>query len=382
MQCGIYLENMEKSNLEHKPLLLIIDDEQAICDSCATVFIKDGYRTSRAMDGKTGLEKVQQLKPDIVFIDLKMPGMSGMKVLKEIRKIDPNIVPIIITGYATIESAVESMKLGSFDYLPKPFTPDELRAITKRGLKRRKLLLETELLRKEKEMMQEKFISMVSHQLRTPLVAVQEYLEVILGGMAGKVAGEQKHMLERIQIRISELLSLINDWLSFSRIDESEISQKFKAVAITTLLEELLNFMQPVAQRKRIALVGAYCDTPLLVNGDKESLRELFINLISNGINYNRQGGKVKLTLKEENSNIVIKISDTGIGIPSQDIPFIFDEFYRIKSKEVQSIPGTGLGLSIAKRIVEAHKGTINVESKLGEGTTFIVSLSKGGKNG
>jgi len=369
---------MEKSNLEQPPLFLIIDDEQAICDSCAAVFAKDGYKTETAMDGKTGLEKVQQLKPDIVFIDLKMPGIGGMEVLKEIRQIDPNIVSIVITGYGTIESAVESMKLGSYDYLPKPFTPDELRSITKRGLERRRLLIEAESLRKEKETMQEKFISMVSHQLRTPLVAVQEYLEVILGGMAGKVAVEQKHMLERIQIRISELLSLINDWLSFSRTDRSKISQKFKPLDIVSLLKEIVNFMQPVAQENGIALKVVPTNSILVVNGDKESLRELFTNLISNGINYNRQEGKVKIALKEENSNIVVKVSDTGIGIPDKDIPFIFDEFYRVKSKEVRGIPGTGLGLSIARRIVEAHRGTINVESKLGESTTFIVSLPKG----
>jgi len=370
------------SDLEQEPLFLIIDDEQAICDSCFAVFTKDGYKIEIAMDGKTGLEKVRELKPDIVLIDLKMPGIGGMEVLKEIRKIDPNMVPIIITGYATIESAVEAMKLGSFDYLPKPFTLNELRVITKRALERRKLLLEAESLRREKETMQEKFISMVSHQLRTPLVAVQEYLEVILGGMAGEVADEQKHMLERIKIRVSELLSLINDWLSFSRLDESKISQKFKPLEITSLLKEIVDFMQPIAEENGIVIEIAPTNNTFIVNGDKELLRELFTNLISNGINYNREKGKVKIALNEENSNIVVKVSDTGIGMSDTEIPFIFDEFYRVKSKEVQAITGTGLGLSIARRIVEAHQGSINVESKLGEGTTFIVSLPKGGENG
>jgi len=360
--------------------ILVIDDEDIICDSCRQVLMREGYKVGIAKDGSTGLQKVREMKPDLALVDLKMPGISGMEVLEKIRAIDANIITVVITGYATVESAVEAMKRGAYDFIPKPFTPDELRIITKRGLERRKLAIESATLREEKEKMKKNFITMVSHELKTPLVAIQQYFEVILGGTAGKVTTEQREMIVRASARINGLLILINDWLNMARIEASKLVEKFEPLNIATILHETMESMQLLAKDKNISLQIDLPDNLPMIQGDKETLREVFTNLIGNGIRYNRDNGAVNIRVEEEDAYLVVKVSDTGIGIPKEHLPFIFDEFYRVKSKETQGITGTGLGLSIVKRIVEAHSGYIKVESEPGKGSSFSVLLPKIGE--
>ena len=359
--------------MNKKANILIIDDEQYICDSCRQVYTKDGYQVDTANDGIKGLQKIKEFKPDMVVVDLKMPGMGGMEVLERINTIDPTIVSIVITGYATIESAVEAMKRHAFDFLPKPFTPNELRIVTQRALERRKLILETNRLREEKDRMKENFISMVSHQLRTPLVAVQQYFEVILAGMAGTVSEEQKRMLERSKIRIDELIELIKEWLDFARIDANKLVSELKPTNLIPVLFKSQDSMQVIAKQKDITLKMEVPENLPLIMGNAGFLEQVFLNLLENGIKYNKQSGSVTIKAVTENEFVRVDFSDTGIGISEQELSFIFEQFYQVK--RTNKTDGTGLGLAIVKRIIEAHSGTINVTSEPGKGTVFSILL-------
>jgi DNA-binding NtrC family response regulator len=177
--------------------VLVIDYEESMRDSCHQALTKEGYRVETAVDGESGLRKVRELSPDIVLVDLKMPRTSGLEVLKEMTAIDPTIVALVITGHATVESAVEAMKAGAYD----------LRIVTKRGLERRRLSVEMEALRKENERMRENFVTGVTHEMRAPLVAVEQYLEVMLEEMAGDVTPKQKEILEHSRKRVEWLLT-------------------------------------------------------------------------------------------------------------------------------------------------------------------------------
>jgi signal transduction histidine kinase len=360
---------------EKNPIVLVIDDEEAMRDSCSMILTKDGFRAETAENGQIGLEKMKELKPDVALIDLKMPGLSGFDVLEKIKDIDPQIIPIVITGYATVESAVEAMKKGAYDFLPKPFTPEELRIIIKRALERRRLAIEAETLRREKKLLEETFITMVSHQLRSPLVAIQQYFEVILAGMVGHVDETQKEMILRAQERLESLLRLINDWLDLARINRGQIVDKFRLLALDKLLEKQVEFFKPLAQEYEVSLELRPIRKSSYVLGDEQTLDQVFSNLISNAIKYNKPKGSVILSVREDKNFIVIDVKDTGIGIDKEHLPFIFDQFYRVSRREGQKTTGTGLGLSIAKKIVEAHNGSIQVESEVGEGSTFSVWL-------
>jgi two-component system sensor histidine kinase/response regulator len=366
---------------DKKYKVLVIDDEEAMRDSCSLILEKEGFETDTAENGMIGLEKVEKDRPDFVIIDLKMPQISGQEVLEKVRTIDPDIIPIVITGYATVESAVEAMKKGAYDFLPKPFTPQELRIIINRGLERKKLIQETKRLQREKKLMEENFITMVSHQLRSPLVAIVQYFEIILAGMAGEVEEKQKEMILKAKERSEGLLELINDWLSIARMNHGQIVDKLKPTSLGVLLSKIVEFLQPVTEENNISLKLVAPVGSDVVLGDEESLEQVFSNLINNAIKYNKPNGKVLLSVEEKDNFIKVHIQDTGVGIAPEHLPNIFDQFYQIDRSKRKGDKGSGLGLTIAKKIAEAHGGSIEVSSELGKGSVFTVYLPKARDN-
>ncbi len=195
--------------------------------------------------------------------------------------------------------------------------------------------------------------------------------------MVGDVSERQKGMIQKAQNRLESLMNLINDWLDVARLDSGQIIEKLKPLSLKKVIERLLEEMQPLAQEQDIHLELSPSSVNENVIGDEESLNQVFSNLISNAIRYNRPKGKVKISIKENKNFIITEVQDTGIGISKDHLPFIFDQFYRVKRTEDQKIKGTGLGLSIAKKIVEAHGGSIHVSSEDDQGSTFTVFLSK-----
>jgi len=336
------------------------------------------YVTETAENGLSGLRKIKEVKPDLVLIDLKMPGIGGMELLEKISQMDPDIISIVITGYATIESAVEAMKHNAYDFLPKPFTPNQLRIVIERGLERRRLVAESARLHREKEMMRENFVTLVSHQLRSPLASVKQYFGVIREGFTGEVTDKQKEIIWKAEGYIDNLVRLIDDWLNMSRVEAGRIRDKFEPISLTAVLSEALEVMKPQAEAKKVTIELNSADNLPMLEGDSKCLKEAFLNLLSNGINYNHEGGTVTVAVKKYGDDLAVEVSDTGIGISQENLPFIFDEFFRVESKETQHVTGTGLGLSIAKRIIEAHNGCVKVVSEPGRGTTFSIFLPKG----
>ncbi len=360
--------------MEETPKILIIDDEEVILDSCIQILEGGNYHIATAQDGTTGLKLVEEFQPDLVYVDLKMPGISGFEVLQKTRDFDPTIVVIVITGYATINSAVEAMKNGAYDFLPKPFTPDEFRVITKRGLDNRKLVLETIALRREKEMLREHFAAIISHELKAPLGAVQQNLFVLENELSNKLEGEQKERLERMKSKINDLMKLIHTWLRVMSVDISNIRENFQATSVPTIITKAIESVQPHAVRKDIEIQSVIQEPLPSVNGDEVTLVEALVNILNNAVKFSRMGSRITIQAKEKDKNIWISVTDTGIGISSDDLPHIFNDFYSGKrSNGIER--GSGIGLAITRRIIEAHNGSISVESELGKGSTFTISL-------
>lgn len=361
------------------PLVLVIDDEESMREACAQILLKSHYRVETAADGMAGIKKISNLRPDVVIVDLKMPGMSGLEVLDRLSAFDPAIVGIVITGYATIDSAIEAMKRGAYDFLPKPFSPEELRIIIIRGLERRRLFLEAEDLRREKRLLEDHFITLVTHQLRSPLVAIQQMFEVMLAGAGGDSESRFQDMIHKAGERLDGLLHLINDWLDLTRIEQGGLAGKLHPVNVAAIVDRQVAFMAPAARQSQVTLEWTPPARPVSeVLGDESSLEQVLVNLIGNAIAYNKPQGRVKVNLREDAEDLVIEIQDTGVGIAKEHLPLIFDQFYRIARAGASRSRGSGLGLSIAKKIVEVHRGRIDVASTPGVGTTFTVRLPKG----
>jgi signal transduction histidine kinase len=317
---------------------------------------------------------IEEYHPDLVFVDLKMPGISGFEVLEKIQEIDPTIVTIVITGFATIGSAVEAMQRGAFDFLPKPFTPDELRLITRRGLEKRKLVTETQALRREKELLREHFAAIVSHELKSPLAAVQQYLYALSGELSSQLTEDQLRRFERIQTRIDDLMKLIHTWLRAITVDIESIKENFKPISISSVISKAVESMEPQAIRKDIPIHTTIQDDIYLVEGDEGTLVEALVNLVGNAVKYSPTGNQVEITATNKDDQILIRIEDNGIGISKEDLPFIFEDFYT-GTTERNTERGSGVGLALTKRILEAHNGSVSVESELGKGSIFTLCL-------
>jgi len=361
----------------NSPKILVIDDEEIARISCERVLKREGIQVTLAAGGREGLDVLMRDPHDLVLVDLKMPEMDGMEVTRRIRALDPNIVAIIITGYATIESAVAVMKEGAYDYLPKPFTPDELLIVVRRGLEKRRLDRESRALREEKEAMERNFITMVTHQLRSPLAAIYQYLEVLLSDLGGELGDMQREMIERARERLEGLLDLINDWLDMSRIRAGEIVDRLRAVALGTCVDAALAGLELSARERGVSVSTAIPPELPEVMVDPESFREALSNVISNAVKYNREGGQIWIRAMERDGWVVVEVEDTGYGIREAEIPFIFEQFYRSKAGEIRRQQGTGLGLSIIRKILQAHGGKVEVRSELGKGTTFSLFVNK-----
>jgi two-component system, sensor histidine kinase and response regulator len=363
--------------MQPKHKVLVIDDEEVVLDSCTQVLDGQDCRVTTANNGAEGLKRLEEVQPDLVFVDLKMPGLSGLEVLERIRSKQPLMVVIVITGYATVSSAVEAMKKGAFDFLPKPFTPEELRLIAKRGLEHSRLVQQTVALRQEKEMLRENFAAIVSHELKSPLGALQQNLYALVGDLEDKLSEEQQQRFTRLQTRLDDLLKLIHSWLRVFTVDIKGLKDTFKPIRVPEIVAKAVETVQPHATRKALEIETAVADGLPLINGDEGTLTEVLVNLMGNAVKYSFPNQKIRVRAEAQNSEVVVSVTDTGAGIAKEDLPHLFQDFSRGQSQP-EGVSGCGLGLAISHRIVEVHGGTITVESKFGKGSTFVIHLPVG----
>jgi len=355
--------------------VVVIDDDFAIRLACEQALTKVGYRVAAFADGAHGLDAVGELKPGLVVVDLKMPGLSGLDVITRLHAIDPTITIVVITGYATISTAVEAMKAGAYDFLPKPFSPDELRLIVRRGFERRQLQLTSRQCELERELQRRRFVTFVSHQLKTPLVAVHQYLDVLRQlGDDPEAAEKRRDWLARCLVRTDELRRLIDDWLTLAQLDGGLLGRQRVRVDLAAVIPGIVQAYDALASQAGITLAA---DVPpsCPVHGDPTCVGVLVDNLVANAVKYNRAGGQVTVRTRRGDGEVVIEVTDTGVGIPADAVPLLFDEFFRVRRPGTPKVEGTGLGLPICRRIAAEMGGVIEVESVEGAGSTFRVRL-------
>ena len=367
---------MAKDDPTPNETIVVIDDDYAMRLSCRKILEKSGFQVETFEDGVQGLEGVARLKPGLVVVDLKMPGMSGLEVIARVHSIDPNIILVVITGYATIDTAVEAMKSGAYDFLPKPFAPDELRLIVNRGLERRRLVLEGHRFEVERALLKRRFVTFVSHQLQTPLVAVHQYLDVLKRlGDHPDVTVKREEWINRCLHRIEAMQVMVKEWLELSAVESEALTRSRDEVNLRAVIDDIFSAYQPQAETEQVELESNLPEGTCAVAGDRHCVAVLFDNLVANAIKYNRAGGKVTVAAEVRNGEVTVSVADTGIGIPEKYIPFLFDEFFRVKDEAARKTSGSGLGLAICRRIVAEMGGSIVVESKVNAGSVFRVSL-------
>jgi signal transduction histidine kinase len=359
------------------PKVLVVDDEEWMRDACGQILNQEGFEVTTADDGQTGLELASHGAPDLILVDLKMPGMDGIAYLGSVKAVDPEVVAIVITGYATLEVAVEAIKAGAYDFLPKPFKPAELRAVVRRGIEHRSAALRASALLHGRAPAAELHLAMLAHQFKAPLAVLRQCVEVVLQGYAGDISARAKGMIEIAAQRADQMMRFVDDWLVLSRLEQGKGIQEVKTVDVAELVRAAVERVrqQPAAEKLTIRPVVA--GDAGTIRADPDALDELLASILDNAVRYTPAGGAVTVAVDGTAEEARVAVRDTGPGISPEDMEHIFEPFYRGKAQK--GIPGTGLGLPIAKRIAEAHGGRIEVATALGEGSEFRIFLPRSG---
>ncbi len=315
-----------------------------------------------------------------------MPDGRGLDLLEPIRAEDPDMIVIIITGYATIELAMETIKAGAYDFISKPFTPDLLLFSVNQGLERRQLSLtakriqameqetaELERAKKEAEQLsafKTAFTFKVTHELRAPVATAISLIRPLMRGLAGELNDQQQDILKRIDNRLDMLMELVNDLLALAATRTVAAEETLEQIAVQPVVQKVVDRLGVEAKAKKLALhVEGPADT-LTVMATEKGLDTVLSNLLSNAIKYTPEGGAIVVRIAEKDGQVCISVSDTGIGIPSADLARIGDEFFRAKNARRSEIIGTGLGLSIVRELMNNYGGSVDISSEEAQGTT------------
>ena len=377
--------------MDIKGRILIIDDQEGVRKGCCRVLQPIGYAMETAASFQEGLQKIREQQFDLILLDVMMPDGSGIDLLEPILERDPDAVPVLITGYATVELAVNAIKRGAYDFISKPFTAQMLLMTVEQGLQKRHLSLETKRLqaveRQAVELAEAKeqaekvsefksaFATMVAHELRSPVGAAQGLVRTLLRGMAGGLNEKQTELLKRVEIRLSELLVLIEDLLTLAASKSISAEKPLQAVTVDAVIQRQVERFTEEVKGKQISLNYCPASLNLTVRATEDGLETVLSNLIGNAIKYTPAGGSIRVEAAEQEGFCKLAVTDTGIGIPQEDLLHLGEEFFRAKNAYESHIPGTGLGLSIINELVKHFGGQINFESKEGQGTTVLLKL-------
>jgi signal transduction histidine kinase len=367
--------------------ILVIDDESGIRSGVSRIlnnfhvtypFMDEDYsfEVMEAANGEDGIAIIDREIPDILLLDNKLPGIQGVDVLEYIRDRKYDIVVAMITSYASLDVAIRATRDGATDFIPKPFTPQELKSSIENITKQLYLKRITQKLKQDGKKIRYQFLSVLSHELKAPLNAIEGYLRMMQEKQAGDKIDDYTNHIDRSLQRIQGMRNLIMDLLDFTKIRLERKEEKIQEVDLAQVASGAIVTVQPYAIQMEVN-INLDVRSDSVVMADPEDMEIIFNNLVSNAVKYNKFGGRVDITINGTDSEIILTFSDSGIGISESDRENLFTDFVRIKNEKTKNISGSGLGLSIVRKVVELYHGTIKVESTPDTGSVFTIRLPK-----
>ncbi len=387
--------------------VLIVDDSPDNVQALSSLLRAEGFQILSAGNGEDGLRLALEHKPDLVVLDLILPGMLGIEVLDELKREQPETGIILTTAFGSEETAVTAWRHGAFDYIinKQPFEVNEVRevvhrALTETRLRRDNLRLQRDLtlanqqlkeysahlersveeLRAANERQKElnrsraSFVSIVSHELRHPLTVAKGYLELVTSENANLDA-ETRGFLDIAAENLKNLAKMLDDLLDLSRMEAGHYHIDRQTERVAPLINQTLQAMNATAQAKGIQLRSELPDNLPFVSADPLRITQVLCNLVDNAIKFTPSGGSITLSAQEIPHEVTFTVIDTGIGIPASELGKIFERFYQIKSPARPTQDGAGLGLAICREIIRLHGGQIWATSQEGQGSQFHFTL-------
>lgn len=395
--------------------LMIVNDDESLGKTLLHILQRAGYDAQWVQTGKEALAQLvdggADRPMDILLVDIRLPDMNGLDLLREGRKVNPDLGAIVMTGYTDNATAIRALNEGAFAYLPKPYNIAEVKATVARLVERQILLRQNrelverlqnanaELERKVDDRTQalqsanldllnmiehlkeaadakSAFVSMVSHELRTPLTVIEGFTETLIDKLSGLKKEDILRYLEIIHTDTLRLTRLIQNMLDLSRVQAKGIDIKPAPVRLKPLAESVTEGLEMIKTGMRFDVVFPPGDLEIV--SDKDCIQQILVNLLSNAVKYSPSPGVIRIKGMDQGSSVSISVIDEGPGIPESERGKIFQAFYRCADAVNRKTPGTGLGLTITRAIVEALGGRIKVESGPGQkGSSFTFVLPK-----
>ena len=378
--------------------ILIVDDDTALLQALpqALNLRMHGIKVDTSDSAPKALELIQEHDYDAIVSDIKMPGMDGLALLAKIRELRPDTLTLLITGHGEHDLAVQALRAGAYDFIQKPIDRDYLVAALQRAIQthqlRRQVLeqqlalelharsLERMVQKRTQELVQanaakDTFLNMVSHELKTPLTSLKGRTQLLRRQLErGETVNVVSLGLVDMERSINRMGVLVNDLLDASLIDTNMFVIHRRRCNLVELCRQLLDEYTAGAGP---ALIFEATGEPIEAEVDADRICQVIMNLLSNARKYSPKGYPITVTLQQVEYEAIISIRDMGAGIPPEQIPHIFDRYYRVPGIDAQpgSHNGLGLGLYISRKLIERHAGRIDVHSIPGEGSTFSIVL-------
>jgi signal transduction histidine kinase len=378
-----------------KEKILVVDKDESVRTTVSEVVGRFGHEVVGATEGKEGLELLRKESYTLLFIDPQAADAGGADFVKAVRSEFPGLWIILMTSPGGADLSLEWVASGGADWIAKPWTNEELGARLSRAVRDKNRLeemtqktVELEIANEELrrlDQLKSNFVSSVSDELQTPVTVIKEFISLMLKGQVGALTEDQREYLGIANKNTLRLTNLIEKLLDFSRIEAGKgLRLQFKPTRLVEVVEDAMMALSQQSEEKRISVENRIDPETPPVLIDRTRIMEVLINLIGNGIKFTPSGGKLTIDsrgLTEGRNYLKVMVTDTGVGIASEDLPKIFDRFYQGQRTQEGAVKGTGLGLSISKEIIDGHRGSLHAESRDGGGTSMLFTLPLFGVN-
>ncbi len=349
-----------------KPHVLVVDDEMGPRESLKMI-LSPYYQVHVAERGGQAIEILNKQPIDVVTLDLKMPGFPGIRVLEKVKQIDPDIEAIIITGYGSLDTAIEGLRLGAFDYISKPFDVNHILSLVRKGLERRHAKAKLRQVKSD-------FLSNVSHELRTPLSVVVGFVYLLLNQVIGKLSEEQQRVLQTIYRNSEELLELIDNVLWMTSLNAGDGAATIENFDPGEVVSETVKRYEGALREKGLGLKLDVTPGGTSILSDRAKVDRIFQNVFNNAVKFTPEG-EINVVVRPgaDHRSVEIEVTDTGVGIEKHKIDSIFEPFHQLDTSAHRAFSGLGLGLTVARRMAELVGGTLEIKSQPNMGTRVLM---------
>ena len=390
------------SPLLNEARLLVVDDEESLRITTAAIFEKEGYIVDTASSGDEAIDLLTKADYDLVLTDLHMEGGDGLSVLSQIRRHAPLTISVVLTGFASVESAIAALQEGAYDYLVKPCDIESMKHTIRRGVEHRRLMLAEQKARTDLQQLnldlerrieertaelkrlnveladanraKDVFLATLSHELRTPLTPVVGWIKLLRSGTLDEKSVSQA--LDAIERNAWLQSRLIDDLLDTSRIATGKLHFEPKPTDLNAVVKAAVDTVRASAAARSIDLSVSLWPTSLVVMGEPVRLQQIAWNLVSNAIKFTDPGGKVSITTELNDKQAHLVVADTGLGIAPEFLPHVFDRFRQADGSTSRRHGGLGLGLAIADALTKMHGGQLEAKSEgEGHGSSFTLHI-------